>query len=108
MNAEAGVASGIVNAYGLSNPAIIDELISIWEGKLMIELKNNEKEEFDDGVKWCIDDPLKKYWGIFEKTFPYLHDTLTVNFESRPITGTPAEQTFSMTATQVHRQIAKT
>ena len=32
---------------------------------------------------------------------PSQHDTLTVNFESRPITGTPAEQTFSMTATQV-------
>lgn len=49
LNAEAGVASGIVN--GLSNPAIIDELISIWEGKLMIELKNNDEEEFDNGVK---------------------------------------------------------
>ena len=102
LNAEAGVASGIVNAYGLSNPAIIDELLSIWEGKLIIELKKDNDEELDTGLKWSISDPLKKYWNIFEKVFPSLHDTLTVNFESRPITGTPAEQTFSMTATQVN------
>ena len=100
LNADVGVAPAVVNAYGLSNPFIIEELLQIASGKLLINLIDNNNL-LQNNEKWCSGDELKKYWPLFEKTFPYLHDTLIVNFQTRPITSTTAEQTFSMTATQV-------
>ena len=99
-NAEKSVAPAIVNAYGLSHPSIIQELLHISEGKLLIDLIENNTN-LENNEKWFSGDELKQYWPLFERKFPYLHDTLTVNFQTRPITSTTAEQTFSMTATQV-------
>lgn len=67
----------------------------------MLSELNTNNETLHENKKWVVGDGLNAYWPLFEGIFPYLHDTLTVNFQSRPITGTAAEQTFSMTATQV-------
>ena len=44
---------------------------------------------------------LKTYWSEFQTMFPALHESLTFNFEARPITSTTVEQTFTLTSTQV-------
>ena len=74
--------------------------MQISEGKLLIDLIENNTN-FENNEKRFSGDELKQYWPLFERKFPYFHDTLTVNFQTRPITSTAAEQTFSMTATQV-------
>lgn len=97
IKAPEGVAAGIVDAYGYSHPAIIEELLLISRRGLRLKL---DKEY---GLNnWSNGAALKTYWPLFQREFPSLHDTITINFQSRPITGTTAEQTFSMTATQVH------
>ena len=100
-NASEGVAASIVKAYGLSNPAIINELIFIARGKLLKILTTNNTTIKENSEKWSGGKAVKHYWPLFEKEFPSLHDTITVNFQTRPITGTTAEQTFSMASTQV-------
>jgi hypothetical protein len=41
------------------------------------------------------------FWNVYREHFPAVADLLTVNFEARSITGTPVEQAFSLTATQI-------
>jgi hypothetical protein len=91
-NAAPGVAAAIVGAYGLHHPMMIENLISIWKGDLKRNLLLGG---------WLPGDPLKTYWSIFESLFPALHESLTINFEARPITGTTVEQTFTLTSIQV-------
>jgi hypothetical protein len=93
MSAQKDVACSVINGYALSNEIIINELKSITNGNLKKVLQENRK--------WPISRHLKDYWNIFEENFPALADTLIVNFESRPITGTSAEQTFSLAGTQI-------
>lgn len=72
---------------------MIEELLCIANGDLIQILKR-------EGI-WKEEDPLKLYWNDFQIQFPALHETLTLNFQSRSITGTVAEQTFTLTSTQV-------
>jgi hypothetical protein len=69
--------------------------------ELKLIAKGNLKTTLIEQGKWPIDRYLKNYWDLFKEKYPALEDTLTTNFESRPITGTAAEQTFSLTGTQV-------
>ena len=87
------VSQSVVKAYALSNIKIVNELKLIASGDLKNILIEHEK--------WPIDRHLKNYWDLFKEKYPALEDTLRTNFESRPITGTAAEQTFSLTGTQV-------
>lgn len=87
------VSQSVVKAYALSNTMIVNELKLIAKGNL--------KTTLIEHGKWPIDRHLKNYWDLFKEKYPALEDTLTTNFESRPITGTAAEQTFSLTGTQV-------
>ena len=89
------VSQGIVNAYGLKHKMIIAELLAISRGFLLSHLDERL-------VDWKLHRHVsKEFWNIFEEYFPYLADSLTVNFQARSITGTPVEQTFCLTATQI-------
>jgi hypothetical protein len=86
---------GIVDAYGLSHKTVIEELTKISQGDLMRYLNENIDE-------WQVHEHVSpQYWEVFQKKFPALADTLTVNFQARSITGTPVEQTFCLSATQI-------
>ena len=65
----------------------------------MGSLKNHLEEEVDE---WKAHRHVsQKYWEIFQKYYPAIADSLTVNFQARSITGTPVEQTFCLAATQI-------
>lgn len=93
MSAHEEVAHSVIKGYALSNKLIINELKSIAKGNL--------KKILQENGKWPINRHLKYYWNLFKEHFPALEDSLIINFESRPITGTSAEQTFSLAGTQI-------
>ena len=93
INSTRPVVDSIVKAYGLLNEVIISELVMIARGGL-----KNALIQHND---WPPKNELKSYWSTFKASFPGLEESLTFNFQSRPITGTAAEQSFSLAATQV-------
>ena len=95
MNAPLISVKGIVDAYGLSHKQVIEELVSISEGNLKIHLD----EEVD---QWMAHGHVSHvYWDSFERNFPAIAETLTINFQARSITGTPVEQAFCQADTQI-------
>jgi hypothetical protein len=95
MNTPLKTVRGLVDAYGLGHKTVIEELTKISEGNLMKHLNDNIEE-------WQAHDHVSpQYWEMFHDKFPALADTLTINFQARSITGTPVDQTFCLSATQI-------
>ena len=95
LNAPLENVKGIVDAYGLSHRAVVTKLMKLSNG-LLVKYLN---ERIDDWQSHTHVSP--EYWDLFREFFPAVADLLTVNFEARSVTGTPVEQTFCLTATQI-------
>jgi hypothetical protein len=86
---------GIVNAYGLKNKYVINELLLLANGDLLKQLNENIED-------WEQHDHISiSYWKLYQMKYPALADTIEKIFGYICITNTPVEQLFSCADQQI-------